>query len=103
MFDNGGISYSPPPGDGDITVSVGNVATYSCNRGYRLVGPEIRICADVGDGVRGAFSDTEPFCERKSVFAWEWFCIEDRGITFYWRLIIKLIFLMVIYKCMITN
>ena len=74
MIENGGISYSPTPGDGDITVSVGNVATYSCNRAYRLVGPEIRTCEDdVGDGIRGSFSDTEPSCERKSVFAWEWF------------------------------
>ena len=67
-IENGEISYSPPPGEEDLTVGVDNVATYSCNRGYRLIGPEMRTCEDVGAGITGEFSDTEPSCERKSVF-----------------------------------
>ena len=65
-IEDGGISYSPAPGDDDTTVGVGNVATYSCNRGYRLVGLEMRTC--VGAGIIGQFSLIEPFCERESVF-----------------------------------
>ena len=68
-IENGEISYSPTPGDGDTTVGVDNVATYSCNRGYRLIGTEMRTCEDVGAGITGEFSDSEPSCERKSVFA----------------------------------
>ena len=71
-IENGEISYSPPPGDGDLTVGVDNVATYSCNRGYGLIGTEMRTCEDVGAGITGEFSNTEPSCERKSVFAWKY-------------------------------
>ena len=53
---------------------MGNVATYSCNRGYVLVGPEMRTCEDVRAHTIGQFSLTEPSCGRKSVFVWEWFC-----------------------------
>ena len=77
-IENGEISYS---GDEALTVGVGNVATYSCNRGYRLIGPEMRTCEDVGAGITGEFSNTEPSCERKSAFVWEWFCIQDKGMT----------------------
>ena len=37
-----------------------------CNRGYRPVGVQIRICEDVGTSV-GEFNEDPPVCERKYV------------------------------------
>ncbi len=40
--------------------AVGSTATYSCNRGYILVGKSTRVCQSNGE-----WSGREPFCKRK--------------------------------------
>ncbi len=40
--------------------TVGSTATYSCNKGYILIGQETRTCQ-----VTGEWNAKEPFCQRK--------------------------------------
>ncbi len=42
-------------------VTLGSIATYSCNEGFALNGPSVRICEGVGD-----WSGISPICIRKS-------------------------------------
>ena len=52
------------PDNGMVVVvgnSRGDMATYSCNDGFDLVGVSVRVCGD--DGV---WSDEAPVCIRKS-------------------------------------
>ncbi len=63
-IENGMISYSPDSEGPEYDLST--MATYSCNDGFVLVGPnEVRICEDVGTGALGEFSDEAPTCERE--------------------------------------
>ena len=51
----------PDPANGNVELSgrtPGSTATYSCVRGYRLVGDETRTCQDDGE-----WSGREPVCE----------------------------------------
>ena len=51
------------PGNGTVVVvgnSRGDMATYSCDPGFDLVGVSVRVCGD--DGV---WSDEAPMCLRK--------------------------------------
>ncbi len=66
-FPNGMISYAP---DMTANYSVGTVATYTCDSGFRFVpgvGNRMRHCEDqgsTGDPISD-FNGTEPRCERK--------------------------------------
>ena len=61
---NGTISYAPD--DQGSEYDLGTVATYSCNNGFVLVGPnETRSCMEVE--TLGEFSGVAPTCERKFV------------------------------------
>ncbi len=66
--------YCPPlttPGNGSVTISsagvnllsVGSVATYSCDPGYALLGPPTRTCEDPDSNSVGTWSETMPDCE----------------------------------------
>ncbi len=66
--------YCPPlttPGNGSVTISsgvnhlsVGSVATYSCDPRYALLGPPTRTCEDPdSDDSVGTWSETMPGCE----------------------------------------
>ena len=61
------ISYAP---DTIADFDLGTVATYSCNKSYRLIADsegDIRTCVDGGEGNGGVFDGTESFCECKLV------------------------------------
>lgn len=42
--------------------TLGSPAQYTCQRGYRLVGTDVRVCTETG-----VWSDTAPICVGKSV------------------------------------
>ena len=48
------------PGNGTVVVVRGDMATYSCNDGFDLVGVSVRVCGDDGE-----WSDEAPMCIRK--------------------------------------
>ncbi|XP_064387502.1 uncharacterized protein LOC135335845 isoform X3 [Halichondria panicea] len=60
-----------PLANGVITYELDTVAPYSlstnanhvCNRGYRLVGTQVRVCEDVG-ATDGQFNQEAPICEQ---------------------------------------
>ncbi len=58
---NGAISYDPDNEGSEY--NLGTVATYSCDDGFALVGPETRTCVQVE--TMGEFSAVAPTCERK--------------------------------------
>ncbi len=59
---NGTISYAPDNQGSEY--DLGTVATYSCDDGFVLVGPnETRSCMEVE--TLGEFSGAAPTCERK--------------------------------------
>lgn len=52
-----------PPANGDVDLldtTLGSVANYSCDRLFRLNGPETQICMENGE-----WSLNAPVCERK--------------------------------------
>ena len=52
------------PENGEVSLTgtiLGSEATYSCNRGYVLVGESKRVCQSNGE-----WSGEAPSCERKS-------------------------------------
>ena len=58
----------PTPVNGDAVLSsqemsVGTMATYSCDSGYVLVGLVTRTCEDVRGEIIGTWSGTTPACE----------------------------------------
>ena len=61
---NGFIVYAS-----DITslYDFGTTATHSCNKGYSLVGDEIRTCGGDGTSTTGEWDLSEPSCERKLI------------------------------------
>ena len=61
---NGIISYAPDNQGSEYNLET--VATYSCNDGFVLVGPnETRNCVEVE--TFGEFNGVAPICERKFV------------------------------------
>ena len=54
---NGAIIYAP---DMMADFDVGTLATYSCSPGFRLVGPQTRVCL-----LSMTWSDQPPVCQRK--------------------------------------
>ena len=46
------------PGNGNVTLTVGTTATYSCNTGYNLVGDSTRTCQ-----ATGKWSGSAPTCQ----------------------------------------
>ncbi len=63
------------PGNGSVTVSsgfnplsVGSVATYSCDPGYALLGTTTRNCADPDSNSVGTWTGAMPECEGKKDF-----------------------------------
>ncbi len=59
---NGVITYQP---DDVAPYSLNTNANHVCNRGYRLVGAQVRVCEDVGAN-EGEFNQEAPFCQRKA-------------------------------------
>ncbi len=65
------------PGNGSLTISsgvnplsVGSVATYSCDLGYALLpGPPTRTCEDPDSDSVGTWTGTMPDCEG-DVLVW---------------------------------
>ena len=56
----------PDPPFGDISLSgnsIGDVATYVCDPGAELVGPQTRTCEETDPGIAD-WSDEEPVCIR---------------------------------------
>lgn len=55
----------PKPANGIVTITgtiVGSKATYTCDRGFELIGESTRLCNDVG-----TWSGTEPTCKGNNV------------------------------------
>ncbi len=62
---NGAIMYSHPNFD------IGTLATHTCDPGFRLIGPQTRVCL-----LSATWSDQSPACQRKFIViyigsAWE--------------------------------
>ena len=57
------------PSNGMVTftgVSVGDDATYTCNVGFELIGPEVTTCTpDMGDDSSASFLPDAPICSRE--------------------------------------
>ncbi len=62
-IENGAIAYDPVNQESEF--NLGTVATYSCEDGFALVGPETRTCVEVE--TMGEFNAVAPTCERKFV------------------------------------
>ncbi len=63
------------PGNGSVTVSsgfnplsVGSVATYSCDPGYALLGTTTRNCADPDSDSVGTWTGAMPECQGEKNF-----------------------------------
>ena len=56
------------PGNHSLSLSLGSVATHSCNTGFVLVGQTTRVCEDTnGETVgNGTWSGSAPTCEGVS-------------------------------------
>ena len=50
-------------------LSFGTTATYTCSPGFSLSGSQRRMCIGNGDSSVGMFNGTNPFCQRKFLFA----------------------------------
>ena len=53
----------PDPEFGTVTItgtSTGSLATYKCNKGFKLNGSSTRVCLNTGE-----WSQEAPTCERK--------------------------------------
>lgn len=58
-----GLLSDPEYGKVDVTgTTARSVATYSCNKGFKIVGPATRVCL-----ITGEWSRTAPTCQRKHV------------------------------------
>ena len=58
------------PNNGMVVLTgrfVGDTATYTCNPGHELNGPDVLNCVD-GGLVGGTWDDRPPTCERKLPF-----------------------------------
>ena len=44
-------------------LSYGTIATYTCDSGFSLNGPQRRVCVGVGDSTMGMFNGSDPTCE----------------------------------------
>ena len=60
-IDNGVISYS----SADMPRPIGTVASYACNDGFNLDGPDSRTCVE--NAGSGMFDMTAPTCIRKFI------------------------------------
>ena len=47
--------------DFNLTLN-GSIATYTCNEGYNLTGPEVRTCLTDVTQIPGTWSDSPPIC-----------------------------------------
>ena len=63
LLNNGRIMLTP--GNHSLNLSLGSVATFSCNTGFALVGQTTRVCEDTNEGAAttGTWSGTAPTCE----------------------------------------
>ncbi len=61
---NGGIIY----GGRNNPFSVGTVATYFCNSGYALNGPNSKTCVESDEGTAVFDPPQTPICDRKSIY-----------------------------------
>ena len=48
------------------SVTIGSIATYTCDRAYELVGNDMRVC--MRNGAVTSWVGAEPTCERKKIY-----------------------------------